>query len=553
MLSLNDTADVMAQNLSQNFVLHGRVGLASDRVPKLSLNHAERAFDIRAKMVSLQERLSMVVVAVEHLRPQTTSGVSRIALEGDQGAGPYSINRFQVVLRGISKISRYFRDIEVGGCVIEKGWEHGAIICIWPVDLNRRDDVGSHTTHDVGLNPSPLDSFFAVLVVEPTVKSRRGETGRVTGKTCLPGLQGQTALGDKIYENGGDSFGFQSVENRVVARQFADESIAVGCPEIAHKPTPRDRGVYFEDGREKGIRNGDWPSSFLGASWFGNTSAEILEQDLEVVFFVGLCSVVSRPVLTGGSYGFTLSIPILFAYPALNEPFCCVLNNTRVIGAGEIELSLVHGDGPFLNCKGRGPKIEGAGLLRCRVRLAGYGLVGCYKHPAGPVKTLAEDAGFEPADRSWSADYRSAPINHSGNPPSISFLFLSHFNFDAILGPDRGFYPDFTDTSKKADNGPRRCVISKRRKYSAEFKREAVALANDPSVTQSQIAQELGISANMLGRWSREVKELGTQVFGGQGKPRDEEITRLKRELARVKKERDFLKEAAAFFAKESR
>ena len=116
-----------------------------------------------------------------------------------------------------------------------------------------------------------------------------------------------------------------------------------------------------------------------------------------------------------------------------------------------------------------------------------------------------------------------------------------------------GFYPDFTDTSKEADNGPRRCVISKRRKYSAEFKREAVALANDPSVTQSQIAQELGISANMLGRWSREVKELGTQVFGGQGKPRDEEITRLKRELARVKKERDFLKEAAAFFAKESR
>ena len=49
------------------------------------------------------------------------------------------------------------------------------------------------------------------------------------------------------------------------------------------------------------------------------------------------------------------------------------------------------------------------------------------------------------------------------------------------------------------------------------------------------------------------MKELGTQVFGGQGKPRDEEITRLKRELARVKKERDFLKEAAAFFAKESR
>lgn len=51
--------------------------------------------------------------------------------------------------------------------------------------------------------------------------------------------------------------------------------------------------------------------------------------------------------------------------------------------------------------------------------------------------------------------------------------------------------------------------MGKRRKYSAEFKREAVALANDPRVTKSQIARELGISANVLGRWSRELKERG--------------------------------------------
>ena len=42
------------------------------------------------------------------------------------------------------------------------------------------------------------------------------------------------------------------------------------------------------------------------------------------------------------------------------------------------------------------------------------------------------------------------------------------------------------------------------------------------------------------------------KAFGGTGKPRDEEMARLKRELARVKKERDFLREAATFFAKES-
>ena len=95
--------------------------------------------------------------------------------------------------------------------------------------------------------------------------------------------------------------------------------------------------------------------------------------------------------------------------------------------------------------------------------------------------------------------------------------------------------------------------MGKRRKYSAEFKQEAVALANDPGLTKSQIARELGINATLLGRWSRELKERGRQAFGGQGKPRDEEIARLKRELVRVKKERDFLKEAAAFFAKESK
>ena len=95
--------------------------------------------------------------------------------------------------------------------------------------------------------------------------------------------------------------------------------------------------------------------------------------------------------------------------------------------------------------------------------------------------------------------------------------------------------------------------MGKRRKYSAEFKQEAVTLVNDPGVTKSQIAQELGINPNMLGRWSRELQASGAQAFRGQGKPRDEEIAALKRELARVKKERNFLKEAAAFFAKESK
>lgn len=93
-----------------------------------------------------------------------------------------------------------------------------------------------------------------------------------------------------------------------------------------------------------------------------------------------------------------------------------------------------------------------------------------------------------------------------------------------------------------------------RRKYSAEYKREAVGLVKSGTKPISQAARELGIHAGVLSRWCREMAgEEEGPVFRGQGKPRDEELAILKRELVQVKKERDFLKEAAAFFARESK
>ena len=94
--------------------------------------------------------------------------------------------------------------------------------------------------------------------------------------------------------------------------------------------------------------------------------------------------------------------------------------------------------------------------------------------------------------------------------------------------------------------------MRQRRKFSAEYKREAVAMLESPGVSVSQIAAELGIGVNVLGRWRRELRRQPTQVFTGNGRPRDEELALLRRELARVTKERDFLREAAAFFAKAS-
>ena len=90
-----------------------------------------------------------------------------------------------------------------------------------------------------------------------------------------------------------------------------------------------------------------------------------------------------------------------------------------------------------------------------------------------------------------------------------------------------------------------------RRQFDDEFKREAVALASQPGVTKAQIGREMDINPNMITRWQREMTANGSKAFLGQGVVRDEEMVSLKRENNRLRKERDFLKEAAAFFASE--
>ena len=93
----------------------------------------------------------------------------------------------------------------------------------------------------------------------------------------------------------------------------------------------------------------------------------------------------------------------------------------------------------------------------------------------------------------------------------------------------------------------------KYRRYSPEFKRHTLKRASEDGVTDKGVCEELGISARQLRRWRDQYRLLGDEAFPGQGKNRDEELTKLKRELAKVKQERDFLKDAAVFFARESK
>lgn len=92
-----------------------------------------------------------------------------------------------------------------------------------------------------------------------------------------------------------------------------------------------------------------------------------------------------------------------------------------------------------------------------------------------------------------------------------------------------------------------------KRVFSREFKLEAVRLVRERGVAKSQAARELGVHVNVLRKWIRDYEADPKQAFPGHGlmKPEQAEIAQLKRELARTKAERDILKKAIAYFAKE--
>jgi transposase-like protein len=94
----------------------------------------------------------------------------------------------------------------------------------------------------------------------------------------------------------------------------------------------------------------------------------------------------------------------------------------------------------------------------------------------------------------------------------------------------------------------------KRRVYPKEFKAEAVALAEKREKPVIQVARDLGISDSVLRRWmqvSREANGEGVQPFPGHGRPRDEELARLRKENKALRTANEILKKGAVIFAQE--
>jgi transposase len=94
-------------------------------------------------------------------------------------------------------------------------------------------------------------------------------------------------------------------------------------------------------------------------------------------------------------------------------------------------------------------------------------------------------------------------------------------------------------------------MAKKKKQYTQEFKESAVKLITEQGYKVAEAARNLGVNANVLGRWKREVDEdSGREV--NNGKELQAELVRLRKENQRLKLEREILKKAAAFFARES-
>jgi len=96
--------------------------------------------------------------------------------------------------------------------------------------------------------------------------------------------------------------------------------------------------------------------------------------------------------------------------------------------------------------------------------------------------------------------------------------------------------------------------MTKRTKYTEEFKRQAVELLENRETSAADLARELGVRQNQLYKWREELLKKGDAAFKGPGRPsanQSSEVSRLKQENKRLKEELEILKKAAIYFAKD--
>lgn len=96
-------------------------------------------------------------------------------------------------------------------------------------------------------------------------------------------------------------------------------------------------------------------------------------------------------------------------------------------------------------------------------------------------------------------------------------------------------------------------MSDQRRRFTKEFKEQAVELMSSSDKSVAEIAEELGVRTDQLYRWKRSLETDSSQAFRGNGKARYDELAEARKEIARLKEERDILRKAVAIFSDRKR
>lgn len=294
---VNQDNDVMTEYLAQRLIDHRGVGLATQEVAEFSLHHAECAFGVGPPMVVDQELFAVQTEVVICPLKRSTYASRCAKREGDVRRNTPTISRLEICLRRVLLVCREFFHGESLRSARQKRRQERAIVSVSLPNLYRRDDVGFHAGHDVNLHPIVLLPHLTVFVIEPAMEPRSCKAARIHRKVHFNRSEWQTAFGDQTTQDWGQGCVFQVVENRVEVRHPGDESPLIGFTQVADEASSGEGRIHLERGAEDriGQRNPGAPASV--GRWFLDAAAQVMKQNLEPVFFVGLGSIVGSPVL----------------------------------------------------------------------------------------------------------------------------------------------------------------------------------------------------------------------------------------------------------------
>src|SRR5579859_3157214 len=300
-LALNQAADVVAQELAQDFIFHGGVRLAPNVVPELCLDHAERRFDVAPLVIVLEEFFPMEAVVVEHPVPDAIAVGAAVHLERDVGCRADFLQQSKVFLAEIRLVARDFLDGEVFGRFLYQRHELRAIVGVAVRDEDGRNDIRFHPTNGVGLHPILTRALNSVFLVIPAYEPGRAEPGGIGSEDGFDRLQRQTALENQLLKDRREGVVLKERAHLHGRHRVDGVVLFVSVRKVTRKAARRERAVDLEGHGENRV---PIPMRLVSAqSQRGRPldgTAQVGEQFLKAMLLRALGKVVGGPVLFVG-------------------------------------------------------------------------------------------------------------------------------------------------------------------------------------------------------------------------------------------------------------